>query len=122
MLKQIGIVVIVVLLIIFGFVLLNHASAPKEVSPQHKMYTLVVKDNKLISGPTILTATQGDTVTIAITANVNGELHLHGYDKHVNFFTGKKSSLTVFANTAGRFPYELEDSKTEIGALEVQPK
>lgn len=86
-----------------------------------KSFNLVVKNNKLVSGPESLQVTQGDTVTINITADVDGELHLHGYDKAVEFKANQPSSLTISANITGRFPYELEDTKTEIGALEVLP-
>ena len=87
-----------------------------------KVFELVVKNNKLVSGPDTLSVTEGDQVTIKITADVDGELHLHGYDKHVDFKKDTPAELQFSANTTGRFPYELEDTKTEIGALEVQPK
>lgn len=94
----------------------------KQVKQKVQSFNLVVKDNKLVSGPSVLKANQGDIVEITITADVDGELHLHGYDKHVDFKKDKPAVLGLTANISGRFPYELEDTKTEIGALEVQPK
>jgi plastocyanin len=85
-------------------------------------FNLVVKDNKLAAGPTTLSVTQGDTVKITITADADGELHLHGYDKHVDFKKNQSATISAVANISGRFTYELENTKTEIGALEVQPK
>ncbi len=87
-----------------------------------KTFDLVVKNNKLVKGSDTLKVNQGDNVVIRIAADVDGELHLHGYDKSVNFKKDKQAQLSFTANLSGRFPYELEDTKTEIGALEVQPK
>jgi hypothetical protein len=82
----------------------------------------MVKNRKLVSGPAILTAIQGDDVTIKITADEDEELHLHGYDKAVDLEKDKPAELHFTANLTGNFPYELEHSSTEIGSLQVQPK
>ncbi len=87
-----------------------------------KTFDLVVQNKKLVSGPDALKVTEGDQVTIKITNDEPEELHLHGYDKSVDLEASKAASLTFTANLTGRFPYELEHSKTEIGALEVTPK
>src|SRR5438552_465280 len=86
---------------------------------QAKSIHLVVKNNRLISGPTVIQAVEGDTISIHITADINGELHIHGYDKHVDFTKNKQAGITFTGNITGRFPYELENTKTEIGVLEV---
>ncbi len=87
-----------------------------------KTFTLVVKNRKLVSSPDTLQVTEGDQVTINITADEDEELHLHGYDKSVDLTKDQSASLAFTANLTGRFPFELEHSKTELGALEVQPK
>lgn len=99
---------------------------PKAVPPQPvstvKTFDLVVKNKKLVSGPETLKVTQDDQVNINITNDEPEELHLHGYDKSVDLEASKSAQLKFSANLTGRFPYELEHSKTEIGALEVTPK
>ncbi len=87
-----------------------------------KTFDLVVKGKKLASGSADLKVTEGDIVTINITNDESEELHLHGYDKSVTLEANKPASLTFSANLTGRFPFELEHSKVELGALEVQPK
>ncbi len=87
-----------------------------------KTFEIVVKDKKVISGPETIKVTEGDEVVIKITANEDEELHLHGYDKSVDLEKDKPAELSFTANLTGRFPYELEKSKTDIGALEVSPK
>ncbi len=87
-----------------------------------KTFDLVVKAKELVSGPEVLQVIKGDQVTINITSDEDEELHLHGYDKSVDLEANKKANITFTANLTGRFEYELEQSKIEIGALEVQPK
>jgi plastocyanin len=90
------------------------------VSP--KDFALVVQNKKLVSGPEILQVNQGDEVNITITSDVVEELHLHGYDKSVDLEKDKPATLSFKADISGRFVYELEDSKVDIGVLEVLPK
>lgn len=87
-----------------------------------KTFDLVIKNKKIISGGETLQATQGDEVTINITSDEPEEFHVHAYDKSVELEADKQATLTFTANISGRFPFELEKSKTEVGALEVQPK
>lgn len=91
-------------------------------TPVSHIFTLVVKNNKLVLGATTLTVNQNDRVVIKITADVDEELHLHGYNKHVDLKKNQQVQLAFIANISGRFPYELENTKTEIGVLEVAPK
>ena len=89
--------------------------------PTTKEYYLVVS-NKKLAGPTTLTAGQGDTVVLQVTADEAEEFHLHGYDRVLDLQPGVQSTLTLTANMSGRFVFELEHSKTELGALEVYPR
>jgi len=84
-------------------------------------FALTVQKRKVVSGATTLTVKQGDTVTITITADESDELHLHGYDKSVEFATNTPAMLTLVADKSGRFPFEMEGSKTDLGELDVQP-
>lgn len=87
-----------------------------------KTFELVVENKKLVSGPETIKVTQGDQVEIKITADEAEELHVHGYDESVELEPNKQATLSFVANTSGRFDFELEKSKTDLGALEVQPK
>lgn len=130
--NQIIIAALAVILLVGLFLFFRSKSTtynpPVESSPaatssaQTKTFELVVKSRKLVSGPDTITVTQGDNVTIRITSNEEEELHLHGYDKSVDLQKDVPADLTFTADITGRFVYELEKSKTEIGALEVQPK
>ncbi len=88
-----------------------------------KTFDLTVTGKKIVSGSSTLTVNQGDTVSITVTDTDEGEeLHVHGYDKSVEFEKGEKATITFVASASGRFPFELENSKTDIGALEVMPQ
>ena len=89
---------------------------------KEKVFELVVKNKKLVSGKSVLQAEQDEDVVIKITVDEDEELHLHGYDKSVDLEKNKEGTLSFKANLTGRFPFELEHSKTDLGALEVQPK
>ena len=99
-------------------------TAPQATSPEEKTKTfkLVISERVIVSGSSTLTVHQGDEVTITITSDEKEEFHLHAYDNSVDLEPNKTVSLTFTADKAGRFPFELEDSQTELGALEVLPK
>jgi hypothetical protein len=123
--NKISLGVIAVVAILGLFVAFKYTSPAQESTnamPQTKTFDLVVQNRKLVSGPSTLSVNQDDNVTINITVDEDEELHLHGYNLHVDLEKGKPGSLSFVASTSGRFPYELEHSSTEIGALEVQPK
>lgn len=87
-----------------------------------KIFELVIKDKKIVSGPETIKVTEGDETTIKITSDEAEEFHVHAYDNSVELEPNKQVTLTFTANLTGRFPFELEESKTDLGALEVQPK
>lgn len=93
---------------------------PTIVAP--KVFELVVAQKKLVSGPETIQVIQGDDVVIKITVDEDEEFHIHGYDKSIDVEKNIQGELSFTASLSGRFHYELEHSKTEIGALEVQPK
>ncbi len=121
----IGILAVVVLGVAGWYMLNDRTEAPTPVSSapqaQTKNFTLRIAERKIIEGPTTLTVKQGDTVTIAITADEADEFHIHGYDQSAELEPGVETTLTYTASASGRFPFELEKSGTELGAIEVLP-
>lgn len=98
------------------------SSSSAQQNSSEKVFNLVIKNKKVTSGGETLQASEGDNVTINITADELEEFHLHGYDKAVDIFPNKQVSLNFKADLTGRFPFELEKSKTDLGVLEVQPR
>lgn len=85
-------------------------------------FEIVIQNKKIVSGQTTIKVNQGDDITIKISADEAEEFHVHAYDESVELEGGKLATLTFNAKLSGRFPFELEKSKTELGVLEVQPK
>jgi hypothetical protein len=68
-----------------------------------------------------LSATQNDNVTINITSDTTGEVHLHGYDIAFNAIAGQTVSHTFKAVTTCDCIIEWESTGTPLGALLVSP-
>jgi hypothetical protein len=68
-----------------------------------------------------ISATQNDNVTINITSDTTGEVHLHVYDIAFNTIAGQTVSHTFKAVTTGDFIFEWESTATPLGALLVNP-
>lgn len=68
-------------------------------------------------------AEKGDVVVIRARAKQAGELHVHGYDKHIELVPGKTVRLTMRATFDGEFPIEFHfaDAQQEAGTLRVNP-
>ena len=69
--------------------------------------------------PSELTANLNDTVTINITSDTDGEVHLHGYDIPFDCKAGQVTSHTFKADKSGRFDIEWESTSTPLGELVV---
>lgn len=69
--------------------------------------------------PSELTAHENDTVTIQITSDTDGEVHLHGYDISFPAKSGQVVSETFKADRTGDFPIEWESTSAELGHLVV---
>lgn len=65
---------------------------------------------------------QGTPVTISVLSDSADELHLHGYDLHIEVPANTEATLQLVADQAGRFEMELHDSEVMLGVLEVMPR
>lgn len=74
-----------------------------------------------VTGPTgRVKVKQGSTVTLKVTSDVADEIHLHGYDKHVDVAKGGTATLTFKATLSGVFEAELESRGLQLVQLQVQ--
>jgi hypothetical protein len=69
--------------------------------------------------PSDLTANHNDRLTINITSDTDGEVHLHGYDIHFETKAGQVVTETFTADKTGDFPIEWESTGTPLGHLVV---
>lgn len=71
--------------------------------------------------PSVLAANRNDTVTINMTSDTTGEVHLHGYDIPFDTVAGQVVSHTFKAVNTGSFELEWESTSTHLGELDVNP-
>lgn len=99
---------------------------PPTIDPtgETKSFTLVIADGKITEGPQILAVTHGDIVEITITNTTDDaeEIHVHGYNHSVELVKDTPATLSFMATASGRFPFELEKQKIDLGAIEVTPQ
>ena len=82
-------------------------------------FRVVVRDGKPAGGVQHFSATKGDRVVLRVRADVEDEVHIHGYDLMLDVTPGRPVQIQFTANIAGRFEIELEDAGTPIAELEV---
>jgi hypothetical protein len=71
--------------------------------------------------PSELSVHQNDTVTINITSDTDGEVHLHGYNIAFETKAAQVVSHTFKAVNSGDFPIEWESTSVPLGDLKVNP-
>ena len=75
---------------------------------------------KKVTGPGRVKVKLGSKVTLRVTSDVADEVHLHGYDKHVDVEKGGTADLTFTADVPGVFEVELESRALQLVRLQVQ--
>jgi hypothetical protein len=107
-------VVLIVFAIVGGVLIFaNQVAGGKDVS-----ISVTVTGAKSMA-PSDLSAHHNDNVTINITSDTDGEVHLHGYDIHFETKAGQVVSKTFKAINTGDFEIEWESTSTHLGHLVV---
>ena len=120
----VGLATVVLLSIMYlGFRRLAPPSPPR----QARTYRLQFENDRLVAGPAILMATQGDTVTLRVVSNRRGVLHLHEHEEAIvlELEPGREATGSFNARLAGRFGVHLvggDGAFTEVAALQVMPR
>jgi nitrous oxide reductase len=92
----------------------NHAGE------SHLTFNLTVTGARSMS-PSNVSARQNDTVTINITSDTDGEVHLHEYDIAFEAKAGQTVSHTFKADKTCTCDMEWESTGTPLGRLVVTP-
>ncbi len=109
------VVVLVALFIVVGGVLIyanqSHGGGNREI-------------NVSVAGaqsmtPSTWTAHPDDNVTINLTSDTSGEVHLHGYDIAFQCTAGQVVTRTFKADKSGQFDIEWESTSAHLGYLVV---
>ena len=98
------------LLILLVFLMGCSSSVPVE-----HIWELTIKDDAVI-GKSELETKQGDSIKFEVTGNVNGSIHLHGYDIEIPFDANSTNFEKVQLNATGIFNLALHFEKVdEVG-------
>lgn len=92
---------------------------PTSVQIKNETVNLVIKNKKIVNGPSALQVTQGQMVIFKINADQNGTFYFHGFNKRVVLQKDQTVILSFLATMTGHFEYELENTKTILGAIDV---
>ena len=108
--------VLLVFVVVGAYLILGNKGA----GPQNVTIDVTVTGGTSMNPPS-WTAHHNDTVTVNIKSDVDGEVHLHGYDIAFETKAGQVVSQTFKAVNTGDFPIEWESTSTELGHLIVNP-
>ena len=103
--------------VVGGYIWTTHYTSGPVTS---KRINVTVTGGKSMS-PSTWTAHHNDRVIIYITSDIDGEVHLHGYDIAFNLTHGLPWTISFAADKTGDFPIEWETTGVHLGDLEVSP-
>jgi hypothetical protein len=92
----------------------TQAEAP--APPKPEVTRIEIRGGEVAGGPPDVTAKNGDTVEIVVSADAPNDLHLHGYDIEKTAKPGQPARFKFKANAEGEF--ELESHTAEHAGLE----
>lgn len=96
------------------------SDVPTSSRPTGDVIRIEVTDGKLSPPAHVERIALGESVTLAVTSDVADEVHVHGYDMHVDLVAGQEGALTFTADIPGRFEVELEGAGALLVELEVK--
>ena len=83
---------------------------------------IVVRAGNPVGGIHRISATKGDRITLVVTSSdTKSEVHVHGYNILKDMAPGRPVTFSFPAKIEGVFEVELEDTKTQIAELKVEP-
>lgn len=112
--------VVIGVLLVFAAVGVVIIRANQHQGGQNVTFNLTVTGAKTMS-PSNMSAHQNDTITINITSDTDGEVHLHVYDIVFDTKAGQTVSHTFKADKTCGCDVEWESTSTPLGSLTVSP-
>ena len=93
-------------------------------APQSLTYRLDIKEQEQ-RDPPVLQARQGDRIALTVISPNQGELFIHGLDKHARLTPGSETTVAFTAERSGRYYihfHGMDHSHTEVAVMEVAPR
>ena len=96
------------------------AAAPTTApAPAGTVIDVVVSGGQPEGGAQDVAVAVGDEVTVQVTADVEDEVHVHGYDLLADTVPGQPVEITFVADIPGQFEIELENAGVLLVNLTV---
>lgn len=114
------IVIVAVLLVVFVAAGAYIVFGASRHAPQNRTFDLVVTGASKMQ-PDSITANVGDTLTISVHSDQDGEVHLHDYDLAFDSRASEVVSHTFKADKTCSCEIEWESTSTHLGTLTVNP-
>ncbi|HXJ48883.1 MAG TPA: hypothetical protein VNF91_06920 [Candidatus Acidoferrum sp.] len=118
--NRVRIAVVIGVVIVFAAVGALIIRANQHQGGQNVTFNVTVTGAKAMS-PNTLSAHVNDTITINITSDTDGEVHLHVYDIAFETKAGQSVGHTFKADKTCGCDIEWESTSTPLGSLTVSP-
>lgn len=94
--------------------------------PEEPTASISVKGGEPVGGPADVEVAKGDEVTLEVTSDADGEVHVHGYEIEKPIKAGGTLKVVFTADIDGQFEIEQhfesgDPHEVEIAELTVQP-
>lgn len=100
----------------------TQATNTEPAPPEPVAIRIVVRDGRPVGGIARPKVKKGDRVVLVVTADMAGDVHLHGYDLERRVTPGAPARIRFEATIPGRFEIELHaHPEVHIGELTVSP-
>jgi hypothetical protein len=98
-------------------------STKKGGAPASSIPVIRLHDGEPVGSEQDIEVTSGDRVRFKVTSDIDGEVHVHGYDFEKQIKAGGSVSFDFPANLEGAFEIELHHGggENEIAGLKVEP-
>lgn len=90
-------------------------------APKARYETIRFEGGKPVGGARDITVRSGDTVRLAVRSDRAEEIHVHGYDHHLEVEPGKVARVRFPARLEGVFEVEAHSDRTLLANLRVEP-
>jgi plastocyanin len=95
------------------------SAEPNPASPAVEV-NVSVRDGKVAPKPHRVDVTQGATVRLQVTSDVDDVLHVHGFDVEEPLEAGHTTTVELTADQPGVFEVETHETELELLQLEIR--
>lgn len=89
-------------------------------TPAGRTVTITVVGGEPEGGIERIRVAQGETITLVVTSDAPGTVHVHGYDLTEEVTAGGQATLRFTADSAGVYEVEIEETHVVLAELEVR--